>query len=287
MDLFKEKFSMTVHSLEGYNFSLEYAHVYRAKSDSSFFPLDVFSVCQRSLIAFDPFLAADTLQLYAEFIVRVGYWEAMKAPTSGDRALTAAFPDANAGVDDSESATAARSVRAYIGLDALDMSLCCFIRVASGVKSFTADDAVRVTESKAAKNLELISYQKYALNLESIERWDELMSFSDSQEGSGEGNKVSQEINRSVRDSQIYLKVLLDAESTAEYLEISQEGQDVEIQGGGEDEHVDVLEGSRTRGDTHKKDVVHLISKHRNQEAYRDPSPTSELMVIHRSSNIY
>lgn len=295
LQLFKEKFTMTVLSLLGYNFSLEYSQIYRAKSDASFFPLDVFSVCQRALIAFDPFLSADALRTLAEFIVRASYWEAVKAPAAGDRALTAAFPDANVGVDDSEASVAARTVRAYVGFDPVDMRLCLHVRVAMGVRTFTADDAVRANENKVTKNLELISYQKYDLDVQSVERVDELMSFADTQEeSSGDAQKTSsQGTDRGILEkSFIYLKALPDYTASASQARDDdnetggREGADESTRGDGAEEGHDdhdgvatpAIEGAPGVGGK-SKDILPLITKHRNQEAYRDPSPTSELMV--------
>lgn len=261
--LMKESFFATVHNLSGYNYSVEYSHIYRARSDRSFFPLDVFTVCQRGLLSIEPFLKKELAAEYAEFIVRASYWEYVKVRALADRVLTESFPKVLAEAGD----VSFGSTRVYIGQHPTTSTLLFFVRTTCGLKSLndsTGDE--RDEEASASGQFTFVTYKRYDLTQMAMEAADEIMNFSDSSET---GSKATSAAGIGA-ESAVYLIVQpTDAEAAAT-MEEQEELEDVDA-------------GSLRAADhSHGRvasSAVALSEQVFNNAATRQPSPCSELMV--------
>lgn len=262
--LVKESYFTTVHNLNGYNYSVEYAHIYRARSDKSFFPLDVFTVCQRGLLTIDPFLKKELAAEYADFMIRASYWEYVKVKAFANHAMAETFPDVLATAGD----LAFGSTRIYIGQHPSTSALCFFIRTTCSLKSVsdsTGDE--REEEADAAEKFTFATYKRYDLTPAAIEAADELMSFADSGESGGQkSTSVS-----SGDESTVYLIVRSDGtEAVASTTEEQDELEDVD--GGG-------MTAAAHEGAEANDQPVALTEHVFNNAASRHPSPCSELVV--------
>ena len=176
--ILKENTMFTVHSLDGYNFSAEYAHIYRLRSEKSFYPLDVVSVCQRAILSHDPFLKH--AKKCSEFIVKIAYWEAIKLEATADSSFAAIFPIVKA-VSTKDRFYGARI---YIGHSSMDHALCCFIRMNCGIKSVSDNvDIIVEREQETATCIQFITYKKIVLSEENLEKIDDSLNFEDAMEG--------------------------------------------------------------------------------------------------------
>jgi hypothetical protein len=254
----------TVHSFDGYNFSAEYSHIYRMRTEKNFYPLDVLSVCQRALMALDPLMDADRALIHAQHIIRVAYWDASNVETVGDAALTNGFPSVEAVSDRTKSFHS----RIYLGRLADDPNLSCFVRIFCGVKSVVSSaEASREEEAAAAERCQLLLYRKHSLTNEAIDRFDSSMSAVES--SAADDKAAIQALQKAAEPVRAYINVTDSPKES----EPAKEGQNALDE---DDVDKDHDEPGGAKGAAVEGSALRFA---RPNESTAVPSPCSELLV--------
>lgn len=167
---------MSIYSIHGYNFTLEYDHVYKSESSIETLFADTKSICMRAIRAVDPSIDNKICMSYVQYILRVVSWESKYAVDVAAETLRKTIPNLKAALDTSRTIL---TPQVYIGYSS-DFHLCFWIRMCPVISS-TSDDtgSKRETEKKYEKLFKFAYYRKYMLNSSSVEEMD-LAGFVDS-----------------------------------------------------------------------------------------------------------
>lgn len=90
--LSSEQLTVSLYSYSGYNFTNEFAHVYKGKFNKGTALDDLLVVLQRALHCVSPSMNNVNAAKYADFIVRIGAWEAALALTVLEESAKGHFP---------------------------------------------------------------------------------------------------------------------------------------------------------------------------------------------------
>lgn len=112
-DVLAGRLSMTFYSTDGFNFSAEFLHIYKARSHQSTKYKDIIAICKRALICTEPSLQSETLDLYCNYILRIVAWEADLSSAICEHKFKSDFPSVRvAALADSKLQ---RPLKVYIG----------------------------------------------------------------------------------------------------------------------------------------------------------------------------
>eukprot|EP01032_Pedospumella_encystans_P014710 gene14710-16873_t len=109
--LSSEQLTISLHSNNGYNFSNEFAHVYKGKFNKGTALEDLLVVLQRALHCVSPSMNSITAAKYADFISRISAWEAALARAVLEESSKGLFPEWTAHTNGSEF----QHVEVYLG----------------------------------------------------------------------------------------------------------------------------------------------------------------------------
>ena len=109
--LSSEQLTISLHSNNGYNFSNEFAHVYKGKFNKGTALEDLLVVLQRALHCVSPSMNNITAAKYADFILRISAWEAALARAVLEESSKGLFPEWTAHTNGSEF----QHVEVYLG----------------------------------------------------------------------------------------------------------------------------------------------------------------------------
>jgi len=167
-NILKENLFVTVYSLDGYNFSSEFNHVYRGKTTWITAYADILVIITRAVQAHDPSISSYLCSQYAEYLMRMVGWETEICHITSSQTLEDSFPVLNAEVEHSASF---HHAKIYIGRSPDGPSLCAWLRITPGIM-MTADLGMEDNASiEIARSMKFVYCRRLHLTRESIKNF--------------------------------------------------------------------------------------------------------------------
>ena len=167
-----QKLFITLYSIDGYNYTAEYNHVYRGKISWDTAYKDIFTIALRAIQTQDPSLSTDQAMSYTIYMLRMIAWETSLCQHAASDSIENTFPVLNAVAE----TTSFHHVKVYIGRHygttaRIAGELCFWLRLSPGVE-MTADRGPNDTLSiTVARSFNFVYYRRYALNPIQVEEF--------------------------------------------------------------------------------------------------------------------
>jgi hypothetical protein len=156
-DVVNEKFHVSIHDVQGYDFTTEFTAVYKSRSGKESRYNDYVCVLSRAMLTVDPDLKEAELEAYAQYVLRVARWELLLCDGIMTDTMKQTFPQLDAAPSQTRivAGTSYSPLRIYVGKSGANVAV--WIRIPATLARIEDPKAAR---APAETNAQKIADQK-------------------------------------------------------------------------------------------------------------------------------